>query len=604
MTDLPPIDGAATLTPDDPVVSGSAGTWTLTYTVGEDEIQPGGVLRLTIPAGFTPPQADHPGAPGFTTASCTSPRTTLALIVEEEREQEGAPGADLKLFLDTAPLQRREKVVVVYGDRSGGSQGAFACRMAGEAAFRVAVQTGRGEMAFRPLKQSPVLRVIAGETRRIVVLIPSLVEVEKPFPVHILAHDAFGNVLPARGDGLELQAERGDLRLPSPLTLKGMDGALRAAAKAPGGPCRIRAVHREAGIEASSNPLFASERPDEALLWGDLHGHTTCSDGTAPPDAYYAHARDVARLDFAAITDHLDAGLSQENGWEQVHFAASAFNEAGRFIPLLGFEDRDASGGHCNVYFQDLVPPEDFKGGRNSGDALTVPHAHGRASWASPDLRTVRLAEVYSCWGSAERWGSACSNTHPSRHPGSTIQAGLAYGLRLGLVAGSDTHTGAPGSALRVRMRSRYPGGLTAVYADAFTRPALWAGLRNRRCYATTGARIILRFEVEGYAMGSEVDLGGPDDPLIKGRAIAVKAYGSSRISRIDVVRNNADICSYRGDNEIVQFRWVDAQDLTRISVPRPASKHPLTYYYVRVLQEDGEMAWSSPVWLTLTYLP
>lgn len=104
--------------------------------------------------------------------------------------------------------------------------------------------------------------------------------------------------------------------------------------------------------------------------------------------------------------------------------------------------------------------------------------------------------------------------------------------------------------------------------------------------------------------MGSEIDIGGPDDPLIKGRAITVKVYGTSRISRIDIVRNNADICSYRGDNEVVQFRWVDAQDLTRISIPRPASRHPLTYYYVRVLQEEGEMAWSSPVWLTLTYLP
>lgn len=617
MTDLQPIDGTAMLSPDDPVVAGSAGTWTLTYTVGENEIQPGGVVCLTLPAGFTPPQVDHPGAPGFVTASCTASRATLALVVEEV--EAGAPepgggirGADLKLFLDTAPVQRREKIVVVYGDRSGGSQGAFACRMVGEAMFQIAVQTGRGEMAFRPLRQSPVLRIVAAETRRIAVLIPSVVEVEKPFPVHLLTHDAFGNVQPASGDRFELKAERGDLRLPSTLTLKGSDGALRAAAKVAGGPCCIRAVDREGGIEGFSNPLLASERPDAVLLWGDLHGHSTRSDGSAPPDAYYAHARDVAHLDFTAITDHLHPEFSEEAGWEEVCSAASVFNEAGRFIPLVGFEDRDTSGGHCNVYCQGLVPPEGFtstastpgKEGTNRGDALIVPHAHGRTSWGSPDLRGVRLAEIYSCWGNAERWGAICSNTHPSRHPNSTIQAGLAYGLRLGLVAGSDTHTGSPGSALRVRMQSRHRGGLTAVYADAFTRPALWAGLRDRRCYATTGARIILKFEVEDYPMGSEIDIGGPDDPLIKGRAIAVKTYGTSRISRIDVVRNNADICSYQGDNEVVQFRWVDAQDLTRISVPRPASRHPLTYYYVRVLQEDGGMAWSSPIWLTLTYLP
>ena len=152
-------------------------------------------------------------------------------------------------------------------------------------------------------------------------------------------------------------------------------------------------------------------------------------------------------------------------------------------------------------------------------------------------------------------------------------------------------------------MQSRYPGGLTAVYADAFTRPAFWVGLKNRRCYATTGARIILDFEIDGYPLGAEIDIGGPDDPLIKSRAVAVRAYGSSRINSIDIVRNNSEICSYRGDNEVVRFRWVDSQDLTRVSIPRPTCKHPLTFYYVRVRQEDGEMAWSSPIWMALTYL-
>lgn len=378
MTDLQPIDGTATLSPDDPVVAGSAGTWTLTYTVGEDQILPGGVVRLTIPSGFTPPQADHPGIPGFVTASCTVSRATLALVEEEEEDR--IRGVDVKLFLDTAPFHRREKIVIVYGDRSGGSQGAFACRVAGETKFQVAVQTGRGEMAFRPLKQSPVLRIVPAETRRVAVLIPSLVEVEKPFPVYILTHDGFGNVLPASGDRFELKTERGDLRLPSALGLKGQDHALRAAAKAAGGPFRIRAIDREDGIEGFSNPLLASERPDEVLLWGDLHGHTTCSDGSVPPDAYYAHARDVAHLDFTATTDHLQPGFNEGMGWEEVCSAASAFNEAGRFIPLVGFEDRDTSGGHCNVYCQDLAPPENFTQRRTAsspggvdGDTLVSP---------------------------------------------------------------------------------------------------------------------------------------------------------------------------------------------------------------------------------------
>ena len=49
------IDGTATISPDEPVVAGAPGSWTLTYTVGEDGIQPGSAVRLTIPKGFTPP---------------------------------------------------------------------------------------------------------------------------------------------------------------------------------------------------------------------------------------------------------------------------------------------------------------------------------------------------------------------------------------------------------------------------------------------------------------------------------------------------------------------------------------------------------------------
>ena len=620
MDPMQPIDGAAALSPDEPVTAGSIGSWTLTYIVGEDEIQPGGVLCLTVPAGFTPPQADHPAAPGFVTASCTAARVTLALALEEDEEGNPEPGGlggfDVKIFLDTAPVHRRERIVVIYGDRSGGSPGAFARQIAGEARFRVRVQTGRGEMVFRPLKRPPALQIVAGALQDLAAVVPSLVEVEKPFPVRVLARDPFGNTTDLSGsERVELKAERGDLRWPSSFALRSADGISQPAAKSAGGPCRIRATDAASGMEGLSNPFFAMERLNEVLLWGDLHGHSALSDGSAHPDAYYAHGRDVAHLNFAAVTDHLSADAPEEAWWEAIRASAMAFDEAGRFIPLIGLESRDSSGGHHNLYFQDLIPlseppddagPSAFLGGENrrNRETLVVPHVHGRSSWNEPELRTVRLAEVYSCWGSAERWGTSRSNTHPTRHPGGTIQAALAFGLHLGLVAGSDTHTGFPGNAVRIRTQPRHPGGLTAVYADAFTRPALWAGLKRRRCYATTGARIILHFEIEDYPMGSEIDLGGPDDPLIKGRAVSVKVYGTSRISRIDVVRNNADICSYRGDNDVVQFRWVDAQDLTRISVPRPACRHPLTYYYVRVLQEDGEMAWSSPIWLTLTYLP
>src|SRR3989339_2261472 len=40
------------------------------------------------------------------------------------------------------------------------------------------------------------------------------------------------------------------------------------------------------------------------IYWGDVHGHSSLSDGKGSPDDYFTHARDVARLDFAILTDH------------------------------------------------------------------------------------------------------------------------------------------------------------------------------------------------------------------------------------------------------------------------------------------------------------
>lgn len=40
------------------------------------------------------------------------------------------------------------------------------------------------------------------------------------------------------------------------------------------------------------------------VFFGNLHSHTSFSDGSATPEVAYTHARDVAGLDFLAITEH------------------------------------------------------------------------------------------------------------------------------------------------------------------------------------------------------------------------------------------------------------------------------------------------------------
>jgi len=58
--------------------------------------------------------------------------------------------------------------------------------------------------------------------------------------------------------------------------------------------------------------------------------------------------------------------------------------------------------------------------------------------------------------------------------------------------------------------------------------------------------------------------------------------------------RQNAKI-----DKEFAELTWDDRHKLSSINLPpTAATPKPFSFYYVRVVQEDGEMAWSSPIWL------
>ena len=91
--------------------------------------------------------------------------------------------------------------------------------------------------------------------------------------------------------------------------------------------------------------------------------------------------------------------------------------------------------------------------------------------------------------------------------------------------------------------------------------------------------RIYLDFHVCGQPMGSEVKHTGP-------RRIEVRAASEVAISRIEIVKNGDDYLSAEPNGNDVTWDEVDNE------TDSPA------WYYVRVTRADGEMAWSSPVWV------
>lgn len=365
--------------------------------------------------------------------------------------------------------------------------------------------------------------------------------------------------------------------------------------------------------------------------WGDLHCHVRewrrdrfssgelGADGPWLLDEVYEFGRHQSRLDFAAITDH-DVHLAPEE-WEETLAAAGRNTEPGRFIAFVGYEWSHAPGspageyGHRNVIYRDTDGPllscaeertntapklwRALKQHVRIEDVLVIPHHPARAAssiwWnlAHWDAQLERLVEIYSLWGSSEKLGEPFEIRYLQEHSptgrgeaeGHTVQDALARGYRFGFVAGTESHDGRPGNPLfhgphRCGGEVCYHGGLQATYAPALERHALFDAFRARRCYATTGVKIALEFSVNGAAMGAEL-------PPAAEREIQVRVQGTDAVERIEVVRNNA-----------AAHCWTPAADCSDAVWRDLRGPHERDCYYVRVTQHDGNMAWSSPIWV------
>jgi hypothetical protein len=283
------------------------------------------------------------------------------------------------------------------------------------------------------------------------------------------------------------------------------------------------------------------------------------------------------------------------------------FNEPGRFATLVSYEwggSRTPSGwehgtasGHKNVYYRGdwgdfhhwykriHQTPEDLWRALEGIDALTIPH-HTKASsgvdWGYRNDRPPRLVEICSKWGISEQGGPH------------SVQHALAMGHRLGFVGGTDSHYGL---ANQGSYHVNDGNGLACVQAAALTRDAVWRALYDRRCYATTGDRILLDAAMDGHPMGSDlpVDLAsyGP-------RRFAVRVAGTSEVDLVEILRNNEVVFSARPGAEVWEGEWADAAPLRGLALaPTFAYDRPFVCYYVRVTQANRQMAWASPFWLT-----
>jgi len=66
-----------------------------------------------------------------------------------------------------------------------------------------------------------------------------------------------------------------------------------------------------------------------------------------------------------------------------------------------------------------------------------------------------------------------------------------------------------------------------------------------------------------------------------------IRIQGTAPVERLDIVRNNRYLHTAAPGKEEVEITYRDM-----------SPEKGLNYYYIRALQADGEVAWSSPVWV------
>ena len=468
-----------------------------------------------------------------------------------------------------------------------------------------------------------LMEITGGEMERLSVIANSGARPGEPTDLLIRPEDSYGNVsfnepdrLAVRLNGKELKTKREKLKNSSCCLLRGV--------RLSEGVHRLTVTEGAKGIEAVSNPVSCSAvSASRALLWGMIHGHTEISDGTASLDHYFSYMRDAVGLDFGATGDHDHLWETSDEMWELTQKAVMKHNDPGRFTTFLGYEWakwRQNGDGDRNVYtLHDGRPmyrsddgcfptPKNLFAALKDETALIIPHHTANwgnhCDWKDHDPEKERLVEIYSRWGNSER-AAVDGNPFPIKGkdpneswevPSGFVQRALALGWRVGFTAGGDDHLAHPGDRIE---GGKYPAGLLAVWAEANTREAIWEALWNRRCYGTTGTSKWLEFHLNGRPMGSEITLAESPE-MAANRRLSVCVHGTDRIKSAEVVRNNEDVYRFEGDGPDAAFEWTDTQPLGEISIAdAPFCRGPFTFYYLRVTQADGEMAWASPIWVT-----
>jgi hypothetical protein len=620
--------GKISMSPHKDFIVGSYVALKFTFTTGIKGVAPGGIIRVGTPCtGWGKPLLPHTRywysgqiasyiRTNTSIELITSGKASITPFIEAKMLRYAPPGGMWRWWISARVegdyLQPGDTIHMNYGFEDQEDTKVQVQKFIEREAYFIGLVDAAGDGNYVEIADSPFkFDVIKGSAQRIHATLPSRMQKGQSERARIALLDEYWNPAapPFSGEisiGSQDPAEGFDTHID-------LSQVTEPHILSPGisfshlGRAEIQ-VETTSPLKRMSNPVEVIEDPiDEQIYWGDLHAqskyHGPGASSVGMPDELYRYAREITHLDFLAITDDV-APLSE--GWKELQEAAISHYAPGKFVTFKAFEWCSKRYGHRNTIFADVEVEdnysrqlfdgtiEDFWDFFREKKVLIIPHhTFLWTNWDFYDSDLEPVVEIHSCWGTSEYPGNP--GWDHSIKPGGGVQAALGRGYRLGIMASSDTCAGLPGRSVANAERWNFhkeKGGLTAVYAPELTREAIFEALYRRRSYATTGARIILDFSLNHYPMGSEYILLG-DSPI----NIRIKALGTDLIKTVTIVRNNIDLKTFEIRDDAAEISYQDDQDLISETF-KDDQGQLFVFYYIRLTQYDGEIAWSSPIWV------
>ncbi len=374
-----------------------------------------------------------------------------------------------------------------------------------------------------------------------------------------------------------------------------------------GAATREAAVKPAPAIEAASgiNPVDAAavkrmrdfRVSDLKVVRGEFHRHSETSvdggnDGSLLDQ--WRYILDAGSLDWVGCCDH-DNGGGREYTWWTTQKLTDIFYSPGVFVPMFNYERSvPYPEGHRNVIFAQRgirplprlpITQEDTPGHApdtqmlyaylKQFNGLVAAHTSGTGmgtDWRDNDPRVEPIVEIYQ--GDRQNYempdaprSNSAKDSIGGWKPKGFINLALQKGYQLGFQASSD-HISTHISYCNILVKNS-------------TREAVLEGLQSRHVYASTD-NILADVRSGAHLMGDAFSTSTAP-------SLQVKLTGTSKFAKVFIVKDNNYVYSIQPNTEEVSFTWMD-------NTMQPGKT---SYYYVRGEQDDGNIVWVSPMWIT-----